>query len=140
MIPSPHPILLNLNFPCHSTTFRALPISLSNILICFHYTPFNVPSHTPIKSCPLLLLYHMILPDISTCLTFTISSSDPPYPFLPASFYLLAAQAVLAFARGDVVFIFSFKIFYFLYRTGRYWIYFTVTICILSNNCKQIDY
>ena len=47
---------------------------------------------------------------------------------------------VLAFARGDVVFIFSFKIFYFLYRTGRYWIYFTVAICILSNNCKQIDY
>ena len=46
----------------------------------------------------------------------------------------------LAFARGDVVFIFSFKIFYFLYRTGRYWIYFTVTICILSYNCKQIDY
>ena len=47
---------------------------------------------------------------------------------------------VLAFARGDVVFIFSFKIFYFLHRTGRYLIYFTVTICILSNNCKQIDY
>ena len=30
----------------------------------------------------------------------------------------------LAFARGDVVFIFSFKIFYFLYRTGRYLIFF----------------
>ena len=47
---------------------------------------------------------------------------------------------ILAFARGDVVFIFSFKIFYFLHRTGRYLIYFTVTICILANNCKQIDY
>ena len=60
--------------------------------------------------------------------------------------YILALKSfyhtltVLAFARGDVVFIFSFKIFYFLHRTGRYLIYFTVTICILSNNCKQIDY
>ena len=54
--------------------------------------------------------------------------------------FTLNVISVLAFARGDVVFIFSFKISYFLYRTGRYLIYFTVTICILSNNCKQIDY
>ena len=35
-----------------------------------------------------------------------------------------------AFARGEVVFIFSFKIFTFSKETGRYWTYFTVIVCI----------
>ena len=39
-------------------------------------------------------------------------------------------KLVLAFARGDVVFIFSFNIFTFSKETGRYLIYFTVTVCI----------
>ena len=37
---------------------------------------------------------------------------------------------ILAFARGDVVFIFSFEIFTFFKETGRYLTYFTVTVCI----------
>ena len=36
----------------------------------------------------------------------------------------------LAFARGDVVFIFSFKIFTFFKETGRFLTYFTATVCI----------
>ena len=42
------------------------------------------------------------------------------------------SMVVLAFARGDMVFIFSFKIFTFSKETGRYWIYFTVLLYVFD--------
>ena len=43
---------------------------------------------------------------------------------------LIGLSLVLAFARGDVVFKFSIEIVNFGNRTGRYFMYFTGTVCI----------